>query len=421
MNQNTAVAVIGGGWAGIAAALTLADAGLPVHLFEAARQLGGRARSLEWNGLTIDNGPHLLLGAYRETMRLCERLGTQSLIERRPLQLRHPALKLSLPSLPAPLHLGWGLATASGLSLSEKTHAARLIQNLKRSDWQPGEAPLGAWLRAQGQPERLSERLWQPLALAALNTPIERASTRVFAAILRDSLGARRTASEALFTRAPLSEILASPALVHLEQRGAQIHLSCRVDAIQANAEGFYLAGPQLSVNRVVLATHPAQVSRLLPADARLDRLRDNLNTLRWEGILSLWLHFAAPVRLPYPLLGLGSGEAPWAFDRADIAPGVIAITASAVAHYDPETTLSDWLNRLTQQAGALPPLIKHRFIHEKRATFASQPGRRPPPQKTALEGLWLAGDYTHPEYPATLESAVASGVQCARQILRTS
>lgn len=422
LNIGNDIAIIGGGWAGIAAALKLAAAGRPVHLFESAPQLGGRARSLDWEGLAIDNGPHLMLGAYRAVLKLMADLDSPSGMMRRPLVLRHPELHLALPRLPAPLHLLAGLTAARGLSWAEKAAAARLVSTLRKAHWKIEEdQPLGAWLRAQEQGPRLLERLWEPLALAALNTPVEEASARVFAAMLRDSLGGTRAASDAWFTRRSLAALVAEPARLRLESLGTQVYLRCRVEAIVHEPGGLRLVGPNRVARHVILAAHPAQAGALLPADARLNGLRATLADLRWNGILSLWLRFAAPFRFPYPLLGLGPGNAPWAFARDDIAPGVVALTASAIDHFDADTTRADWLNRLQRQVGPLPALRAHRFIHEKRATFACVPGRQPPPTRTALPGLWLAGDYTHPEYPATLEAAVASGVQCARQILHTA
>jgi cation diffusion facilitator CzcD-associated flavoprotein CzcO len=116
----SAVAIVGGGWAGLAAGVELADAGIPVTLCESAKQLGGRARCVDWNGLAIDNGQHLMVGAYRETLRLMARIGTLDTLERRNLDLRVPGFRLHLPDIPAPLHLAAGLMKAAGLNWSDK-------------------------------------------------------------------------------------------------------------------------------------------------------------------------------------------------------------------------------------------------------------------------------------------------------------
>ncbi|NTV96840.1 MAG: DUF3830 family protein, partial [Thiobacillus sp.] len=129
------VAVVGGGWAGLAAATALADAGYTVHLHEAARQLGGRARTVDWNGLAIDNGQHLMAGAYSATLALMDRVGAADRIEHHRLEFHGPGFRLTLPDLPAPLHLAAGLLAARGLSLADRIAAARFMSFLKARDF----------------------------------------------------------------------------------------------------------------------------------------------------------------------------------------------------------------------------------------------------------------------------------------------
>ncbi len=415
------IAIIGGGWAGLAAAIELTLAGRRITLFEAAPKLGGRARAVDWNGLSIDNGPHLLLGAYRETLRLIDLLGTRNQIDRRPLRLLGPNLDLRLPTLPAPLHLAVGLATARGLSWHEKWAAARLIRRLQGQDWRlPTDANLSDWLHREGQPERLIRRLWQPLALAALNTPIDLASAQTFAIVLRDSLGGPRAASDALFTRTNLEALFSEPAQHWLEAHGAHLHTGQRIRQLRRTATDWQLDNRPDTYEQVILATSPVETARLLEGQTVVS-LHSALAHLSWQPIANLWLHFTDRLTLAYPMQALGEADAPWLLDRQTTADGLVCLIASADGPHeqtDPEQRLADWLTLLERHYGPLPRLREHRWIRERRATFAATPDRPRFEARTDLPGLWLAGDYTHPDYPATLEGAVCSGVQCARSLL---
>lgn len=405
----------------MAAAVTLAEAGHPVQLFESAKQLGGRARSVVWDGLTIDNGQHLMAGAYRQTLALMAQLGTLDLLERRRLDLRAPGFRLVLPGLPAPFHLAAGLLAARGLSLADKLAAVRFMLDLKGRRFILGEDLSASQLLARHrQPHYLIDRLWEPICVAALNTPLAQASAQVFCNVLRDSLAGGRKDSDMLFNRADLGRLLPDAARQYLIEHGSTVHLSSRVTAIRREQNRFRLVGPDIAADQVIVATHPAQVPALL---AGIDGTAETAAILRqfaWQPIVTLWLRFAAAVNLPYPMQALGHGTAPWAFERGDLGTGLIAIVASAEGPHlqqAPETLLDEWLERLSKATGPLPPLLAWKTIVEKRATFACSPSLRRPDNRTPIPGLYLAGDYTAGDYPATLEGAVRSGVKCVQLI----
>jgi squalene-associated FAD-dependent desaturase len=419
------VAIVGGGWAGLAAAVELADAGHPVTLYEAARQLGGRARTVDWHGIAIDNGQHLMAGAYTATLALMERLGTSGHLERRRLEFHGPGFRLKLPDLPAPLHLAVGLLAARGLGLADKIAAARFMSSLKTLGFRLDQDQTAVeLLRRHKQPEWLIARLWQPICLAALNTPLDIASAQVFCNVLRDSLAGPRAASDLLFNRGDLGRALPEAARAYVEARGGTVRLASTVTRIALEDARFRLDGPDALVDRVILASHPRRVADLLRDLPGLHELRAGMQGYAWQPILTLWLRFAAPIALPYPMIALGHGDAPWAFERNDLAPGLASIVASAEGRHleRPKDTLCrGWLSRLERQAGPLPELLDWQVITEKRATFACTPGLWRPDHRTAVPGLYLAGDYTAGDYPATLEGAVRSGVKCAQLILEST
>jgi squalene-associated FAD-dependent desaturase len=421
------VAIVGGGWAGIACAVELAEQGMPVTLFEAAKQLGGRARRVDWDDLKIDNGQHLMIGAYRETLRLMTRLGTAQHLERRPLQLGMPGFRLQLPRLPKPLHLAFGLLSANGLSLLEKWAAARFMRHLQALDFLlVADQPVRELLEQQHQPQNLIDKFWAPLCIAALNTPLQQASAQVFCNVLRDSLAGTRADSDLLFNRTDLGALLAEAGVTYLRERQCEIHTCSKVEAITRVKQGFHLAGPEFTATQVVLAPHPARLPALLKGLPELAIVADQVNGYTWQPILTLWLRFAKPLSLPYPMLGLGDSQAPWVFERSDIAPGVVSLVTSADGPHlslPAEQLRDDYLALLAARFSPLPELLAWKTIIEKRATYTCTPDMPRPANRTSLPGCYLAGDYTAVAdasltYPATLEGAVRSGVECARLIL---
>lgn len=416
------VAVVGAGWSGLACAVELATAGRRVSLFESAKQAGGRARRVDWKGLSIDNGQHLMIGAYKETLRLLDRIGTAHLLQRRPLELILPGVHLKLPRLPSPLHLAAGLLSARGLAWADKLAATRLIRDLQgRAFRLERDIPTALLLSQHGQPANLVANLWEPICVAALNTPIGEASAQVFCNVLRDSLMGPRADSDFLFARTDLGSLVVDPALDYLRQHGGEVRLAQRIEAVGFPTEtdrGCRIAGEDFA--QVVLACHPGQVAKIAAGQPRLALIAELTARYAWQPILTTWLQFDAPIAFPYPMLGLGPGQAPWAFDRSDLKPGLVAIVVSAEGphlHQPEVERRDDFLAFLAEVLGPLPALLDSLTIVEKRATYNCSPNLSRPPNRVG-PGLYLAGDYTEGPYPATLEGAVLSGVKCAHQAL---
>lgn len=402
------VAVVGGGWAGIAAAVELAAAGRPVILFEAGRRLGGRSRGVEVDGRTLDNGQHLLLGAYRQTLALMRRIGADpdALLRRLPLRVADNAgFRLALPRLPAPANLAWGLLAARGVGLGEKLATARWMEGLKATAFRlPADRSVAAWLDAAGQTGVLRRHLWEPLCLAALNTPAERASAQLFANVLRDSLGSpRRADTDLLLPRADLGRLLPEPAAAWLAGHGAELRLGQRVHSLRADPDGIRVDGEAFAT--AILATAPQHAGQLWPG-ARCD--------CAFEPIASVYLAYPAGTALDFPLRNLHGGIGQWVVDRGD---GLIACVLSGRGAWE---ALSDRQlgERLHAELGFATRPLWQRVIREKRATFSCRPGLARPGAASGHPRLWLAGDYTWSDYPATLEGAVRSGLRAARAAL---
>lgn len=430
------VAVIGSGWAGCAAAVELARHDFSVTLFEAARTLGGRARRVDINGCRLDNGQHILLGAYGETMRLLRAVGIdpKDALLHLPLQMRYPknsgGMDFITPRLPAPWHMLIGLLRASGLAREDKLALARFSTTARWMDWQlNADCSVTELLERFDQTERLIRLMWRPLCIAALNTPPERASAQVFLNVLRDSLGAHRAASEMLLPRIDLTSLFPQRAADFIKQHGGAVRLGAPVKYIRREDAFWALGvnGATENFDAVVVAAQPAQAANLL------EDLIDTapLTSFAYEPITTCYLQYGPEIRLEQPLFALVDTPATgywgqFVFDRGQLDSmhaGLLSVVVSASA--DAIALGHDVL--VTQVATQLATVLEKpeltapkwaRVISEKRATFACTPALLRPGNRTACSGLVLAGDYTAGDYPATLEAAVRSGVQAAHCLI---
>ncbi|RAM63300.1 phytoene dehydrogenase [Herbaspirillum rubrisubalbicans] len=434
-------AVIGAGWAGCAAAVALAAGGHRVSLFEAARTLGGRARRVELDGQVLDNGQHILLGAYRATLALMKQVGVDPAraLLRLPLQMRYPlaagseGMDFVAPRLPAPWHLAVALWRAKGLAREDKMALARFSTTARWMGWQlHQDCSVAELLERFEQTPRLIRLMWRPLCIAALNTAPEQASAQVFLNVLRDSLGARRAASDMLIPRLDLGALLPDAAAAYLEQRGALVHTGVMVSRLLPGNEAHTWrlqdrAGENLGqFAGVVLATGPEAAAQLLAGQHDTGLLQ----ALRHEPITTCYLQYPDSVRLPAPFLALAD-DAPrqawgqFVFDRGQLGgpAGCLAVVVSAAGQAIAEghAALAAGITRQLATDFALPALATpqwRRVITEKRATFACTPGLQRPDNAAMPAGLALAGDYVAGDYPATLEGAVRSGLAAARLLV---
>ncbi len=420
MADSLKLGVIGAGYAGMAAAVELAAAGHPVEIFEASRTLGGRARAAQIDGFEVDNGQHILVGAYSETLRLMRAVGADPdvLLKRTPLRFEFPGeFLMSAPRLPAPLHTAFALLLAQGLDWGEKWAAIRLMRSLQACRFRiEPDTTVTKWLDSMQTPSRQRRLLWEPLCIAALNTPTDRASAQVLANVLRDSLGGARAASDMLLPQVNLSALFPDPAAKFVAGHGGAVHRGHRVSSLRRETDGWRIddAGPYA---HVVLAVAPYHLAALVP------ELAPKVGHFDWEPIVTSYLRYPPAVRLPQPMLGVDAGLAQWLFDRGVLCGqhGLIAAVISARGrHLDlPAAELEQRIHEeIARLVPGLPPPLAAQTITEKRATFACVPNLQRPQTLTESPGLWLAGDYVAGDYPATLEAAVRSGVAAAHRIL---
>ena len=434
MKDSPRIAIIGAGYAGMAAACELAQSGLSATVFEASRTLGGRARAVTLPDATVDNGQHILIGAYRETLRLMKQVGLdpEQALLRLPLTLDFPGeLRIAAPVLPAPLHLAWALLAARGLGWADKLAAIRFMQAMKARRFQlPHDLPLSHLLDEWQQPPRLRQYLWDNLCVAALNTPADAASAQTFLNVLRDTLAAGRQASDLLLPRTDLSALFPDAAARHLIECSGDpqtIRRATPIRQITPQPRGGYLlhdkTGEIGQYTHLILATAPHHVSDLLPKNHQLDNLQKQLAAFRYQPILTAYLAYPETTRLPQPMLGHTQGITQWLFDRGRLG-GPAGLLAAVVSAEGPHLALDhDTLcTRIEEEIRSthrmtLPPARWRKVITEKRATWSCVPGLERPGNSTPLPGLWLAGDYTAGDYPGTIEMAIRSGLSAARQL----
>lgn len=416
------VAVIGGGWAGCSAALTLAEAGMNVTVFEASRTLGGRARTVELEGRTLDNGQHILLGAYEHALQLIERVHSDPIdasLWRLPLALRQPPeFSLVCPRLPAPLHLLMGLLTAQGLSVREKFLAIRWAQVLLHDDSSPDSRTVSQLTASQ--PGKLNRVLWHPLCISALNTPPERASARVFREVIRSAFGGRSCDSDLLLPRRDLTALLPSPAAARIIELGGDVRLSDRVMALSADTDSIAVQSHDnaRAFSHVIVATAPQHVCALTAGIPALGEISHAVAHYRYQPIATGYIQYDPAFRLDHPFHALADGPAQFVFDRGPShgQAGLMAFVVSAAAQLD-----AHWLDQAENQLQRIAKPGSARWrkrIVEKQATYSCEPGMLHPAVRTAHPRIFLAGDYTAGPYPATLESAIRSGVQSATALL---
>jgi len=436
--------VVGGGWAGAAAAESLAQAGARVSLVEARQGLGGRARGVASRGLALDNGQHLFLGAYDSAMGLLSRLGTRSLVQMQ-ARLSVPFLLpggssslLACGRLPGLAGLVQGLIRFSALTGREKAQALGLGvwagPELLQAAW--GQAPASLqglsaaeWLAGCGQSQGVLCKLWEPLGLAACNAPLSQAPASLFAAVLAQGFLKGGPSAGLGFSQVPLDALLA-PLPELLKDQGGELRLSCKAMSLefeQGRPVRLLLEdGQLLAADAFVLALPAPQAAGLLPADIRRLLGLDAMATLPSSAIASAYLL----CRKPLLKAGFGAFLDPaqgqpdwhWAFEKGAVAGGHLhCFVSSAAAHLAGLSREALQASLHAQLSAYLPgfgsaDVMESIFVIERTATPLFTPASLSlrPRQATGIPGLGLAGDWTDTGLPATLEGAVRSGQAAA-------
>jgi squalene-associated FAD-dependent desaturase len=389
-----------------------------------APQCGGRARGIEVDGLILDNGQHIGIGAYVEVLRLMRIVGADPDLSflRLPLELRQAnGAGLSLGPGPAVPAFIWAVIGHPGWTWLSKLALLATTARWALAGFRC-QASLDVAALTKRLPSAIRDELIDPLCVAALNTPAEQASAQVFLRVLKDALFSSAGSSDLLLPRVNLSNVLPEPALIWLRRLGAEVRTSERVMEIRRAESAWEVAG--IRFDQIVLATPPREAARLVTRYA--SEWAALARELQYEPIVTLYVR-GRGIRLPAPMLALRPGPArpaQFVFDRARLGgpDGLLAFVISGAAAWVEagsgailEATLRQ-ASELFGTASSGIPLKPVRLFIEKRATFRCTPGLRRP-AATIVPGLVAAGDYVAGPYPATLEGAVRSGVDAARSL----
>jgi squalene-associated FAD-dependent desaturase len=422
------IAIVGAGWAGLAAAVRAVEAGHRVSVFEMARRAGGRARSFELDGVTLDNGQHILIGAYTQTLALMRTVGAdpEALLERRPLALLDANGRgLQLPKGPAVPAFVRGVLALREWPIGERLALLRATLRWRLAGFRAAPAHTVADL-VRTLPARARTLLIEPLCVAALNTPAEQASAQVFLRVLRDALFSGAGAADLLLPRAPLAQLLPLPAERWLVARGTAWQASTRVNSLARTDGGAWRVDGRV-FDAVVVACPAGEAARLVQPVAP-DWSRTAAAMVH-EPIVTVVLQ-SRGTRLPVPMVALPSGDlapAQFAFDLGALdaqREGLFALVVSGARPWVEAGLEATSHAALRQAVAAFAPSVwreSPRVLHtvaERRATLLCGPTLTRPPTRIA-PGLVAAGDYVDGPYPSTLEGAVRSGHAALDELAR--
>ncbi|AZM58758.1 hydroxysqualene dehydroxylase HpnE [Streptomyces sp. WAC 01438] len=430
--------VVGGGLAGVTAALALADAGVGVTLLEGRPRLGGLAFSFRRGDLTVDNGQHVYLRCCTAYRWFLDRVGGTALA---PLQdrLDVPVLDVTRPEgrrlgrlrrdpLPVPLHLGRSLAAYPHLSLADRARvgrAALALQRLDLADPALDAQDFGGWLAAHGQSARAVEALWNLVGVATLNAVADDSSLALAAMVFKTGLLSDPGAADIGWARVPLGELHDRLARKALDSAGVRTEVRTRVTSVSPQENGRWsvqVPGETLRADAVVLAVPQREAYELLPDGALRDPER--LLGIGTAPILNLHVVYDRHV-LARPFFAALGTPVQWVFDRtaaSGLKRGQYLAVSQSVAQDDIDEPVAALRARYLPELQRLLPRARDARVEdffvtrERTATFAPAPGvgRLRPGARTEAPGLYLAGAWTATGWPATMESAVRSGVGAA-------
>jgi len=432
LNQALKIAVVGGGWAGLAAAITATQKGHHVTLLEASRFWGGRARSISShldNASPLDNGQHILIGAYQQTLSLMRTVGIDlnRAFLRRPLDLRYAdGSGLSLPNTSFPFNLLQGIALNARWRTIDKWRLFKTAWQWQRMNFECAEHLSVAEL-CQNLTATVWHDLIEPLCVSALNTPAHEASGKVFLRIMKDALFGPAGSSDLLLPRLDLGELFPNAAIQWLEKKGVSCQTGQRIDHLfdlgSKPGENLRWQVGSESFDHLVIATPAWDAAHLLMAFN--SEWATAAQQLKHKAIATVYLQGPLDFQLPNPMLALRTSPgcpAQFAFDRGQIyteahTPGLLAFVVSANTESKEAVTsqvmsqLNALLNQLGQGALRIEAFKVIQTVVEKRATFACTPNLERP-SATPCQGITVCGDYVQGPYPATLEGAIMSGIQ---------
>lgn len=431
-------AVIGGGFAGLSAAVELVRLGLRAIVLEGRPKLGGRATSYrdQTTGEDIDNGQHVIFGCYRETFRFLRTIGAdadlhlQSILGVDYVGRDNRVIRFRCPPLPAPLHLLGGIVEWEELSVVERLSGLRMVSPLLRARRRLGDVvregeTTREWLVRHGQGRRIRELLWEPLALAALNQSAAQAAAGPFVRILVELCGSGTSDASVGIPRRPLETFYATRARAFIEASGGAVWTGAPARIVfEGSSSATVKVGREVISPPIIISAVPwYALPRLFdPVPSPLEPLVERAASMGSAPIVSVHLWFESPL-MPEPFLGLLGRTMQWVFDKRIAFGGgashltLVSSGAESVVRLSNSALIRLALSELQSATPTVRDAVcSHAVvIRERQATFSlavGQPTR--PDTRTGIHGLYLVGDWVDTGLPSTIESAVVSGHRAA-------
>ncbi len=444
MSERPSVVVAGGGLAGITAACELADAGLKVTLLEKRPFLGGRAYSYvdKRSGVEVDNGQHVFLGCCTQYIRLLKRLGVwheahlQKRMRVRVIDKVWGESVLQSERLPPPLHLLPSLLRFRSLSPTEKVRAAYAMARIRslgraaRRDLD--DMTFADWLRGQGQTENAIRGFWNLIILPTLNGDVTSVSADLALMVFQEGFLRDRNGANVGWARVGLSALLAEAAREYIESRGGEVQLGRGISGVRIEDGRALVDGPDAEAELIVLAVEPRSLLALLPKPLREEPFFGRVGHMDTSPIVNVHLWYDRQVT-DMEFAAFLNTSLQWVFNKSRLwgqeGDGqYLDISLSGAGEFVemPAREIIGLFDREVQSffpAARTAELRRTLVVKQRDATFAAHPGvsRLRPGQRTPIENLFLAGDWTDTGWPATMESAVRSGLLAAREVLRTA
>jgi len=437
------IVVIGAGFAGLSAAVRLATAGRKVIVLEAAGHGGGRARSFADRrfGMELDNGQHMMMSCYRDTLAFLRQIGTddgvyfQRNLEVNMVRSGGRRVSLVCPALPAPFHLAAGLLRMRGLGVLHKASALRAGLLLRGEVDRPDDnETCDMWLRRMGQTQGIRSAFWDPLIWAVLNDDPLIGSAAMLMSVIERAFMGTRDASCLGVPRLPLSRLYVTSAIDYLQEHGAEIllrsparKLIVRDDVVRGVA---LRSGDEIEARTVISAVPPKACLDILPERARAHPVFQDVAQLKMSPIINLWVFTDRPLFSDVPFLGLMDSPIHWLFDRNHIegrphTGGVLLGCTISGARSLIDDSQDALMSLFAAEMRRFFPdrrfqVQGFRVLKERRATISHSAGtnQQRPPTRSPIHGLYLAGDWVRTGLPATIESACQSGHDAAAAIL---
>jgi squalene-associated FAD-dependent desaturase len=436
------IIIIGGGFAGLAAAVDLAEQGQRVLLLERRSFLGGRAYSFtdKVTGDTIDNGQHLLMGCYHHTLNFLNKIGAAHKLKFQPnprvdfLSESQGHASFTCPSLPAPLHLLAGLTRLKTIDWRDRVNALRVGLALKTMNGKRArlaDITVREWLNELGQSPNMQSRFWDLMALATLNEAPERASADMFARVLEQAFLRTKQDSTMVISRVGLSDLYVQDAVEFIKARGGEVRMNAsvnRIDFANDKVAGVTLTNGEHIEASAVISAVPYFMLKDMLAPELLAAHFPAVAEFKSAPIVSINLWYDEPVTA-LEFVGLLDSPIEWVFNKNAIAGDTkqrqhlaLVISGAHQAAPQPKEFLiemaTDEMQRFFPKARQQRPAHAY-VIKEQHATISHTVGitQKRPAQKTPLANFFLAGDWTATGLPATIESAVWSGQECARLV----